>query len=112
MRPHTFAKVSARLRMTLVYLDALDLSERFQLPDIPPVPYVAGVDDRSLQVFQAAVARLENTLEPAAAVCIGVQFDAKGAITDPTTPDWVPQKILLVLRTPQIHPPIGHASRR
>ena len=84
----------------LVYLDAFDLSERFQLPDIPPVPYVAGLDDRSLQLLQAAQARLENTLEPAAAICIGQQFDAKGAITDSTTPDWVPQKILAGVKAP------------
>jgi non-heme chloroperoxidase len=36
----------------LVYLDSYDLSERFRLPDLPPVPYVVGLDDRSLQLFK------------------------------------------------------------
>ena len=46
----------------LVYLDALDLAKRFELPDLPPAPYKQGRDERSLQIFQAAQARLENAL--------------------------------------------------
>ena len=34
----------------LVYLDAFDLSKRFQLPDVPAVPYTEA-DYRSLQIF-------------------------------------------------------------
>jgi pimeloyl-ACP methyl ester carboxylesterase len=92
----------------LVYLDALDLSERFQLPDVPPLPYVLKVDDRSLEIFRAAQARLENTLRPVQAICIGLQFDPKGAITDTTTPDWVSNKILAGVKAPA-NPPTDWA---
>jgi pimeloyl-ACP methyl ester carboxylesterase len=78
----------------LVYLDADDLSKRFQLPDLPSIPYKQGRDERSLQVFQAAAARMENKLEPDQSICMGMQFDAQGAITDTTVPDWVSAKIL------------------
>ncbi len=77
----------------LVYLDALDLAKRFELPEIPPVPYKQGRDERSVQVFQAAQARLENTLRPEASACPGLKFGAKGAITDNTTPKWVSDAI-------------------
>ncbi len=77
----------------LIYLDAYDLAKRFQLPAIPDVPYSQGRDDRSLQTFQAASARLENTLEPLPAMCPGLRFDAKGAILGSTTPDWVGPQI-------------------
>jgi non-heme chloroperoxidase len=77
----------------LVYLDAHDLAKRFELPEIPPVPYKEGRDDRSLQIFQAAQARFENTLEPIQAACAGLKFDATGAITGSTTPDWVGKQI-------------------
>jgi len=77
----------------LVYLDALDLAKRFDRPDIPPVPYKDGRDDRSLQTFQAAQARLENTLEPLPAFCPGLLFDATGAIIGSTTPSWVGTQI-------------------
>lgn len=92
----------------LVYLDAYDLSKRFQLPDLPPAPYKEGRDDRSLQTFQAAQARLDNTLRPDAAVCIGFQFDAKGAITGNTAPDWVSSKILAGVKEPA-NPPVDWA---
>ena len=82
----------------LVYLDAFDLSRRFQLPDIPPPPYTES-DNRSLQILLAANQRLEDILRPAQAVCIAVQFDEKGMITGSTTPGWVPQAILLGVRT-------------
>lgn len=77
----------------LVYLDAHDLAKRFELPDIPGPPYALGIDDRSLQVFQAAQARFENTLEPIQAACPGLKFDAKGAILGGTTPGWVAPQI-------------------
>ena len=82
----------------LVYLDALDLAKRFELPDIPPAPYKQGRDERSLQIFLAAQARLENTLRPEPSACPGFQFDAKGAITDNTTPKWVSDTILAGVR--------------
>lgn len=56
----------------LVYLDAYGLAKRFDRAEIPPLPYIADRDDRSLQIFQAAQARLENTLEPLPAFCPGV----------------------------------------
>lgn len=83
----------------LVYLDAFDLSKRFQLPDIPPPPYT-DADTRSLQFFMAASERLENTLRPAQANCYGVTFDDNGRITGSTTPAWVPQAILLGVQDP------------
>jgi pimeloyl-ACP methyl ester carboxylesterase len=76
----------------LVYLDAFDLAKRFERPEIPPVPY-ATRDYRSLQIFQAAQARLENTIRPEPSLCPGLQFDAKGEVTGSTTPDWVGVKI-------------------
>ena len=82
----------------LVYLDAFDLSKRFQLPDIPPPPFTEA-DNRSLQIFLASDERLEDTLRPAQATCIAVQFDADGMITGSTTPGWVPQAILLGVKT-------------
>jgi pimeloyl-ACP methyl ester carboxylesterase len=93
----------------LVYLDALELSDRFQLPDLPPVPYKEGRDERSLQVFQAAQARLENTLEPPTAACFGMKIDAKGALTDNSTPKWVSEKILAGVKAPA-NPPIDWAK--
>ena len=77
----------------LVYLDAHDLAKRFELPDIPGPPYQAGTDDRSLQIFLAAQARFENTLEPIQAACPGLTFDANGAILGSTTPGWVAPQI-------------------
>jgi pimeloyl-ACP methyl ester carboxylesterase len=77
----------------LVYLDAYDLAKRFDRAEIPAVPYRAGTDDQSLQTFQAAQARLENTLEPLPAFCPGLLFDAAGGITGNTTPDWVGAQI-------------------
>ena len=76
----------------LVYLDAFDLAKRFELPDVPPVPYTTS-DYRSVQIFQAAQARLENSLRPDPSVCPGLVFDAKGTITGSTTPDWVGPQI-------------------
>ena len=82
----------------LVYLDAFDLSKRFQLPDIPPPPYTEA-DNRSLQILLAANQRLEDILRPAQSVCIAVQFNDNGMITGSTTPGWVAQAVLLGVRT-------------
>ena len=82
----------------LVYLDAFDLSKRFQLPDVPPSPYTEA-DNRSLQILLAANERLEDILRPSQAVCFAVQFDENGMITGSTTPVWVPQAILLGVKT-------------
>ena len=88
----------------LVYLDAYDLSRRFQLTDIPPAPYTAA-DGDSLQLYQAASQRFDDTLRPAAAVCIGVKFTHDGGIAGSTTPSWVPEAILHGVQDPQ-NPPV------
>jgi pimeloyl-ACP methyl ester carboxylesterase len=92
----------------LVYLDAYDLSKRFQLPDIPGAPFT-DADARSLQIYLAASERLEDILRPAQAVCLAVEFDATGRITGSSTPDWVPQSILLGVQDPR-NPPVDWAK--
>jgi non-heme chloroperoxidase len=93
---------------SLVYLDAYDLSRRFQLPDIPPAPFTAA-DGDSLQLYQAASQRFDDTLRPDAAVCMSVEFDRDGSITGGTTPSWVPQAILHGVMDPQ-NPPVDWAK--
>ena len=88
----------------LVYLDANDLSRNVQGPKLPLPPYKEGRDERSLQVYQAAQARLENKLEPDQAVCLRMQFDAKGAITDTTLLGWVSAKISEGVKEPANSP--------
>jgi pimeloyl-ACP methyl ester carboxylesterase len=94
----------------LVYLDAADLSERF-LPSRaePPSPVYTDADLKSLWAYQAAGARLQATREPAQAACLGVVFDAKGAITDSSTPDWVSQKLLAGVAG-AMNPPVDWAA--
>jgi len=87
----------------LVYLDAFDLSKRFQLPDVPAAPYTEA-DNRSLQILLAAGQRLENILRPAQELCILVQFDQDGRITDSTTPAGVSEAILLGVQEPASPP--------
>lgn len=91
----------------LVYLDAYDLSGRFNLPEVPHHPDFTSADARSLWTFQAARARLEGIRIPDPAACIGLQFNADGAITDSTTPDWVPAKILADVNA---NPPVNWAN--
>ena len=87
------SKYKARIDK-LVYLDAADLSRRF-LPSRrePPFPVYTDADLKSLFAFQAAKARLQALRTPEPSVCLGLRFDANGAILDSTTPDWVPAKI-------------------
>jgi pimeloyl-ACP methyl ester carboxylesterase len=92
----------------LVYLDAFDLSERFQLPELPDRPYT-DADARSVQLFIAANQRLEDILKPAPAVCLGVQFDDHGVITGTTSPASVSQAILLGVQVPA-NPPTDWAA--
>jgi non-heme chloroperoxidase len=92
----------------LVYLDAYDLSRRFQLADIPPAPYTAA-DGDSLQLYQAASQRFDDTLRPNAAVCLGVKFDRDGGIDGSTTPSWIAQAILHGVQDPQ-NPPVDWAK--
>lgn len=78
----------------LVYLDAADLARRF-LPTRrePPLPNYTDADLKSLQVYQAATARLQALRAPTPAICHGLRFAASGAIQDSTTPDWISAKI-------------------
>jgi non-heme chloroperoxidase len=87
----------------LVYLDAYDLSKRFQLPDIPAVPSTEA-DQKSLHSLLAASERLEDILRPAQAVCFAVEFGKNGRITDSTTPGWVPEAILTGVQEPASAP--------
>ena len=78
----------------LVYLDAADLSERYSPSRLePPLPVYTKTDLKSLWAFQAATARLQATREPDPSLCLGLKFDANGAIVDSTTPDWIRKKI-------------------
>jgi non-heme chloroperoxidase len=81
----------------LVYLDAVDLSERF-LPSRrePPGPgtVFTEADRRSLWIFQAAQARYTALREPDQSVCLNVKFNAKGTLVDSTSPDYVTEKLL------------------
>jgi hypothetical protein len=52
-----------------------------------------------LQILLAANERLEDILRPAQATCLAVQFDENGMITASSTPGWVPQAVLLTVKT-------------
>jgi pimeloyl-ACP methyl ester carboxylesterase len=88
----------------LVYLDAFDLSQRFQLPDIPGAPY-SDADGRSIAVQIAAQARLEDIVRPVQELCILVQFDEHGALIATTTPPGVSEAILAGVQAPA-NPPV------
>jgi pimeloyl-ACP methyl ester carboxylesterase len=77
----------------LVYLDAPDVAEqpRAELPG--EASLFTSETTKSLWDAQAATARIDALREPDPAVCIGSQFDANGAITGSTTPDWVNAKL-------------------
>ena len=81
----------------LVYLDAVDLSERF-LPERAEPPgsdaLFTDADTSSLQAYQAATARYLALRKPDAAVCVGVLFGPKGELADSKTPQWVSDKLL------------------
>jgi pimeloyl-ACP methyl ester carboxylesterase len=77
----------------LVYLDAFDLARRNVLPEVPEIPYQVGRDDRSLQIFVAATARMEDQQRPVPAICPAFSFDVGGALGDSTTPDFVGPKL-------------------
>ena len=79
----------------LVYLDAVDLSQRSSVSglDLPLAAYTEA-DLKSLEAYQAAQARLQETREPAPSVCPRLKFDAGGALVDSTTPDWILEKFV------------------
>ena len=96
----------------LVYLDATDLAERF-FPSRPEPPsdesLFTSATFKSLWTYQAASARFDALRKPDPAVCIGVQFDANGALTGPTTPDWVSTKLLEGVAG-SLNPPVNWAN--
>lgn len=98
----------------LVYLDASDLAERFA-PSRPEPPGAASLFTpatlKSLQAYQAAAARYMALREPDSAVCRNLAFDAKGRITDSTSPDWVSEKLIAGVRG-AVNPPTDWAAIR
>jgi non-heme chloroperoxidase len=96
----------------LVYLDAADLAERFEPSRAEPPgdgSLFTSATTKSLSAFQAASARFDALREPVPAVCIGMQFDASGAIKGSTTPEWVSTKILAGI-APSQNPPVDWAK--
>jgi len=78
----------------LVYLDALDLSQRNEVPG-PPAFFglFTEADTKSLWTYAAANARYQGVREPEPAICPGLQFDNAGNPVASTTPDAVPAAI-------------------
>jgi non-heme chloroperoxidase len=96
----------------LVYLDAADLAERFDPSRLEPPgdeSLFTSATTKSLWAFQAATARFDALREPTPAVCLGLQFDANGAITGSTTPKWVNDKILAGVAG-SVNPPVDWAK--
>jgi len=97
---------------TLVYLDAADLAERFS--DSRPEPpgddsLFTSATTTSLWAYQAASARFDALRKPDPAVCLGVQFDASGALIGSTTPDWVSPALLAGVAG-SVNPPVNWAT--
>jgi hypothetical protein len=96
----------------LVYLDAADLAERF-FPPRPEPPsdesLFTSATFKSLWNYQAATARFNALRKPDPAVCIGVQFDANGALIGSTTPDWVNDKLSAAVEG-SVNPPTHWAN--
>jgi hypothetical protein len=96
----------------LVYLDALDLAERFSPSRIEPPgddSLFTSAAFQSLWTYQAASARFDATRRPDPALCIGVQFDANGALIGSTTPDWVSPALLAGVAG-SVNPPVHWAN--
>jgi len=96
----------------LVYLDAADLSERF-LPSRREPPFAASLFTdaalKSLWAYQAASARYTALREPNQSVCLNLKFDAHGAITDSTSPQFVTDKLLAGVAG-SVNPPVNWAK--
>jgi non-heme chloroperoxidase len=95
----------------LVYLDASDLSERFNtFPEIPgPFPLFTDADAKSLFTFQAAYARLLGVREPIPATCLSYAFDKDGMVTGTSTPDSIQAKLSAGVNIPA-NPPKNWAD--
>ena len=84
----------------LVYLDALDLSQRNQVPGPPGfLGLYTEADTRSLWTYAAANARYQGVRESEPAICPGVQFDNAGNPVASTTPDAIPAAIMVGIAT-------------
>jgi pimeloyl-ACP methyl ester carboxylesterase len=72
----------------LIFLDAADLSRRY-LPSRrePPYPEYTAADLKSLWAYEDATARYQAIREPLWSRCLGLTFDANGAIIGASTPD-------------------------
>jgi non-heme chloroperoxidase len=79
----------------LVYLDALDLSQRGEVPG-PPAFFglFTDADTKSLWTYEAANARYQGVREYEPALCPGLQFDNAGVPVASTTPDAIPAALL------------------
>lgn len=96
----------------LIYLDAADLAERFEPSRLEPPgdnSLFTSATTKSIWAFQAATGRYDALREPTPAVCIGVRFDADGAITGSTTPEWVSTKLLAGIAD-SVTPPVDWAK--
>jgi non-heme chloroperoxidase len=89
----------------LVYLDAVDLSERNTFPDIPsPFSLFTDAANRSIFDLQAAYARLLAVREPAPAICLSFAFDQDGTVTDTSTPASIQEQLSAGVNLPNIPP--------
>jgi pimeloyl-ACP methyl ester carboxylesterase len=95
----------------LVYLDALDLSERFGVfPEVPyPFDLFTDADLKSLFAFQAAVARFQGVREPIPATCLSFEFDKDGRVTGTSTPEAIKAQLDAGVRAPA-NPPTDWAE--
>jgi non-heme chloroperoxidase len=98
----------------LIYLDAADLAERFRPSRAEPPgaqPLFTAATLASLEAYQAASARYMAIREPEPAVCHNLKFDARGAIVDSTSPDWVTERLLAGVAG-SVNPPVDWAAVR
>jgi pimeloyl-ACP methyl ester carboxylesterase len=96
----------------LVYLDASDLSLRFdKFPEVPlPFPALfTDADAKSLFTFQAASARFLGVRIPIPAFCLSYAFDKDGMITDTSTPEDIRAALDAGVRDPA-NPPTDWAE--
>ncbi|MGH7098120.1 MAG: alpha/beta fold hydrolase [Stellaceae bacterium] len=94
----------------LVYLDALDISKRFNtFPDVPYPDLFTDANLKSIFTFQVAVARLVGVREPIPAVCLSFKFDKNGRVTGPSTPDSIIDQLVTGAQAPA-KPPTNWAA--
>lgn len=78
----------------MVYLDALDLPTRNEVPGPPAsLDLFTEADIRSLWTYEAANARYQGVREYDPAVCPGIRFNDEGIPVTSSTPDAVPAAI-------------------